>query len=265
MNSNLDMECKMLLELNDFIHHDNKMFEYHMNHIQLVKRYALLLNRRLDAHLDNHKLAYIALAHDLFKERSLDPSRTNLRWRGCLIPQDTNRYVRMNLDDLEEFGLDEYFNSSVQYHPLTAGLFLKKEFGIKDKEILYPVMFHSCPIISIYKELPKRTQTIIDIIMLSDKLSSNYLRINMREVDVKIDLDLAVFGSNGCEFNYTLGLYLARLISQGHSIEEQSMISTDYYHKRLCSMNPIYMGNTNNKLGGATIWQKRKSQAFRTH
>lgn len=77
-------------------------------------------------------------------------------------------------------------------------------------------MFHSCPIMSIYSTLNYRTRTMVDIISLSDKLSSNYLRINYKEKnEVSIDLDLAVFGADGKEFNYTLGLLIARLISQG--------------------------------------------------
>ena len=207
----INLENKMLLDLNVFIHHNNKMFDYHMKHINLVKDYAIIINKKLNSHLNIRKLSYIALSHDLFKERSLDPSKTVI-WEGHDIPQDTNRYVRSNLDILEEYELDEYFNSSIQYHALSAGIFLIKEFGITDKEILYPVMFHSCPIISIYEKLDLRTRNMIDIIMLADKLSSNYLRINYRETEVRVDLDQAVFGSNGREFNYSLGLYLARLI-----------------------------------------------------
>lgn len=262
-NNETDLESKMLLDLNTFIHGKNKMFEYHISHIQLVKKYAILLNRKLNAKLSTRKLSYISLAHDLFKERSLDPKLTDVVWRGYNIPQDTNRYVRSNLSILEEYGLDEYFNSSIQYHSLSAGLFLIKEFNIRDKEILYPIMFHSCPIIPIYENLSPRIKTMTDIIMLADKLSSNYLRINQRKLEVRIDLDQVVFGTTGREFNYSLGLYIARLIAQGKSEEKQSLLSTDHYYKRLCEMNPFISNNCNiKKLGGAKIWPERKSQVW---
>lgn len=265
--NDFDLESKMLLELNKFIHSENKMFGYHMKHIQLVRKYAFLLNKKLDAHVPSRKLSYIALSHDLFKERSLDQSKDDkISWRGHNIPQDTNRYVRTHLDVLEEYGLDEFFNSDIQYHALASGIFLRTEFGITDKEILYPVFFHSCPIISVYEKLSPRLRKIIDITMLSDKLSSNYLRINYKKCEVRIDLDQAVFGSSGKEFNYTLGLFLARLIGQGKSDEKQSNISTEYFYKRLCDSNPIISKNYNiKKLGGNDIWPERRSQVWRTH
>lgn len=262
---NIDLESDMLIELNTFIHHDNKLFVYHMNHIKLVRRYAILLNKKLNTNLSNRKLSYIALSHDLLKERSLNPKLGSVKWNKYDIPQDTTRYVRENLNILEEFNLDDYFNTDVQYHALAAGIFLIKEFKIKDPEIIYPVVFHSCPIIPVYKNLSLKIRNMIDIIMLSDKLSSNYLKINLRSVPVRIDLDQVTFGNNGNEFNYTLALFIARLISQGKSEEEQSILSTEYYYKRLCEMNPLISKNCNVKmLGGARIWEKRKSQVWQT-
>lgn len=262
-NNDISLENKMLIDLNTFIHHENKLFEYHMKHIKLVKDYAILINKRLNSHLSIRKLTYAALAHDLFKERSLNPELTDVTWKGINIPQDTNRYVRSNLSILEEYELDEYFNSSIQYHSLAAGIFLIKEFEINDKEILYPIMFHSCPIIPVYEKLSFNIRTMTDIIMLADKLSSNYLRINLRESEVRVDLDQAVFGSNGREFNYSLGLYLARLIGQGKSEEKQGCLSTEYYYKRLCETNPIITENCNiKKIGGNKKWEKRKSQVW---
>lgn len=264
LKNDLDPEYKMLIDLNSFIHSDSKMFDYHMRHIRLVRRYAMLLNKKLGGRMSNRKLSYIALSHDIFKERSLNQERDgNVIWNNHNIPQDTNRYVRMNLHVLEEYGLDEYFNTDVQFHSLAAGIFLRSEFGITDKEILYPVFFHSCPIIPVYEQLDPRLKAMIDVIMLADKLSSNYLRINYRQSLVRIDLDQAVFGANGREFNYTLGLFIARLIGQGKSEEKQSNISTEYYYKRLCDQNPIISKNINiKKLGGNGVWPKRKSQAL---
>lgn len=252
------IENKILLSLNAFIHQGTTLFDYHMNHINTARKYAMIINKKLGGIIDNRKLEYVTLAHDLFKERSLDESKIFVKWKGHEIPQDTNRYVRLNLNILEEYGLDDYFNTDIQLHPLAAGIFLYKEFGIKDKEILYPVMFHSCPIIPVYETLTPRERLMIDIMVLSDKLSSNYLKINMRNIEVRVDLDQLVFGNNGREFNYTMGLFVARLIGQGKSEEEQSVITTDYYFKRLCESNPFIQDKYSFKdLGGAKLWPKR--------
>lgn len=262
---NLDLESKMLLDLNTCIHKENKLFDYHMKHIRLVRRYAMVLNHRLNSHISTEKLSYIALSHDIFKERSLDLTKDGtIDWNGHNIPQDTTRYVRTNLHVLEEYGLDEYFNTDVQYHALAAGIFLRTEFGITDEEILYPVFFHSCPIIPVYEKLSEKLRMIIDVTMLADKLSSNYLRINYRNSSVRIDLDQTVFGTTGNEFNYTLGLFMSRLIGQGKSNEAQSTLSTEYFYKRLCDQNPIISKNYNIKrLGGNELWPRRKSQVWR--
>lgn len=128
IDANFDPESKMLLELNELVYQNPKWNEYHMEHIKLVRKYALLINKRLGHHLSNRKLSYISLAHDLLKESGLDTSR-NIEWCGHIIPQDTTRYVRTNLDILEEYNLDEFFNSSCQYHALAAGIFLRKNLG----------------------------------------------------------------------------------------------------------------------------------------
>lgn len=256
----INPEANMLLELNTFIHGNNNRYESHIRHIELLKEYAWIICDRLNIKIDKKKLHYIAFSHDLFKERSLNP-KIEVEWKQFNIPQDTVKYVRMNIDILEKFGLDDYFNSDCQFHALCAGIFLYKEFGIRDPEILYPVFFHSCPIISVYETLPARIRMMVDIIMLADKLSSNYIRINMREVDVKIDLDQVVFGTDGREFNYTMGLYLARLINQGKSNGKESEKATKYYFERLTDMNPLCK---HIKLGGAKKWPKRKSQVLKT-
>jgi hypothetical protein len=260
----VDLEEKMLLDLNTFIHQDTKQFEYHMKHIDLVKKYSLIINNRIGLRIDSHKLAYIALAHDLLKERGLDPSCTK-QWKNHDIPQDLNRYIRLNLDVLETYGLEDYFNTDIQQHPLAAGIFLHKELGIRDPEILYPIMFHSCPIIDVYETLNRRIQTMIDITILSDKLSSNYLRINLKNSEVRVYLDQVVFGTSGNEFNYTLGLFIARLLGQGNSTEIHSVEATEYYYKRLCDINPL-MSNLKSysikKIGDAKIWPKRNSKVL---
>lgn len=259
------LDSDRILDLNEFIHKDSKLFDYHINHIHLTRRYALLLADRLGSNIDPNKLEYIALAHDLFKERALNKKKIFVEWEGLQVPQDINQYVRLNLDILEGLLLDEYFNTDIQLHPQAAAIFLIKEFGINDPEIIYPIIFHSCPIIPVYETLSQQTREAVDIIVLADKLSSNWLKINTRTVKVRTDLDLMVFGLNGREFNYTLGLLVARLISQGNSKEKNSVISTNHYHKRLKDQNPLTMQNISlRKLGGNAIWPKRKSQHWMT-
>lgn len=256
---------KLIIELNEFIHQNNSMYAYHMKHIKLVRNYALQLNRRLDLNLDSRKLTFASLAHDTLKERSLNPDEPDMTWKKCIIPQDLNRYVRTNLDILEKFHMDDYFNSSCQFHALAAAIFLYKELDIKDPEIIYPVMFHSCPVIEVYDILPKKVQNMVDVIMLADKLSSNYLRINFRGSEVRVDLDQVVFGTTGMELNYSLGLYIARLISQGKSEDNISIAATEYFYKRLKENNPFMFENYSlKKLGGSKIWPRRKSQVWRT-
>lgn len=253
-----------IMELNDFIHSGTPLYEYHMKHIDLVKKYSLLLCKRLDLNVDRRKIRYAALAHDILKERSLNPNGPEVVWNGHEIPQDLNWYVRTNLDILELFQLDDYFNSSCQYHALAAGIFLYKELDISDPEIIYPIMFHSCPIISVYNTLSPKVKNMVDVIMLSDKLSSNYLKINFKKSNVRTDLDQVVFGDTGRELNYSLGLYIARLISQGKNEDEQSSIATEYYYNRLKANNPfIFYNYSIKKLGGAKIWQPRESQVWK--
>lgn len=252
---------KYLIQLNEDIQKNSDRLDYHMAHIRLVKQYALIVNKRLGYNIDASKLSYAALAHDLFKEHGLDPKNTESEY-----PQDLNKYVRENLNTLKIFGLDDYFNSAAGLHPLAAGIWIYNNLGISDPEILYPIMFHSCPIMDVYFTLPFKTRTMIDIICLSDKLSSNYLRINMLEEKVRVDLDQVVFGSSGREFNYTLGLFIARLLSQGKKDNKESLKATDYYYKRLSDANPFISKMPDiKKLGGNKKWEKRKSQALMIH
>ena len=251
-----------LLKLNHFIQSlDEERLEYHMKHIKLAMKYALLLNRRLGYPTNSKKLAYVALLHDILKEKSFKPDDQERKYEDLVIPSDVVKYVRLNLDILEEFDMADYFNSDAQWHPLAGGIFVYKELGIKDPEIIYPIMFHSCPIIAVYKGLDYRTRTMCDIMMLADKLSSNYLRINYKEHQVSLDLDAAVFGLGGKEFNYSLGLLLARLINTGKIEGEESKITNEYYLNRFLETNPWVKEV---KIGGSKKWPKRKSLAFLT-
>ncbi|MDE7346513.1 MAG: hypothetical protein K2N48_07210, partial [Muribaculaceae bacterium] len=230
-----------------------------MAHITLVERYAHAINKRLGGVLDNEKLSLIAISHDSFKERCLDVTQ-EVFYMGSAVPQDTNAYVRSNLDVLDKFDLGDYFNTSVQLHPLAAGIWMNTVLEIEDPEIIYPICFHSCPIVSVYCELPELVQTYVDVIMLADKLSSNRIRIDIQKTPVLLDLDLAVFGANGNDFNYTTGLWLARKIGQGKSNEQEGVISCQMYYDRVRNMYPFMPEQFSlKKLGGKQLWPRRQS------
>jgi HD superfamily phosphohydrolase YqeK len=214
---------------------------YIVEHLYLAEDYAYDIGARFSRLEEYHvdKLKFAALSHDILKDRSvekLDNDKTE--YDGHIIPKDLNRYVRLNLDTLAPYGLDEYFNTDIQLHALAAGLFLIKELGIEDPQILYPVFFHSCPILDIYKTLDDTTQLMVDIITLSDKLSSNTIRWTNGK-NPPVNLEKLVFGTYGEEFNFTAGVLAARLISQGKSTEKHSLEMTDFYYRRVAEQNPI--------------------------
>ena len=249
-------EGSVVNSLNDFIYKGTERYEYHMNHIHLTRSYALLLNKKLRSSVSPKKLEYISLAHDTFKKVPGD-DKSPLVWKGHTLPVDSNIYIRSNMETLETYNMDEHFNS-IENHPVVAAIFIAKELGITDPEIIYPIMFHSCPIISIYKTLSETIQNTIDIIMLADKLSSNYLKINMRETKVRLDLDRLVFGKDKNEFNYSLGLFVARLLGHEDSINYESMISTDHYYMRLTEVNKLIQKKYSLKsFGDYMKWPKR--------
>ena len=118
-----------ILGLNQAIHGKSEEYQYHLHHIHLVKLYAQIINQHLGNLYSDEQLRFIACAHDLFKERGFIRGRSIL-WNGILIPQDNNRYVRLNIQTLEEFGLADYFNTDIQLHGLASGIFLKNRLHI---------------------------------------------------------------------------------------------------------------------------------------
>lgn len=249
-------EIEFILSLDKYIHSRNgsDYSEYHIRHIEYTKQYAMILNERLGFEINSKKLSYAAYAHDLLKEKGL--TNTPDKYKKYPIPGDALGYVRTNLNVLAKYGMEDYFNSSAQYHPLAAAIFLDKELGINDPMIIYPIMFHSCPIMEVYKTLPVKIQNAIDIILLSDKLSSNYLRINYNHSPVKVDLEQLVFGTNGNELHYNLGLYIIRLISEKLS-DNYAKEALKYYENRFNDSMPITFKKI--QLGGSKLWPERKS------
>jgi HD superfamily phosphohydrolase YqeK len=235
-----------------------------MNHITLTAKYAMLLNDRLGFGLDTKLLEYISYAHDTLKEDYLKPEVNKDHLSKYEIPDDLNRYVRMNLDILSKFDLDTYFNTCVSLHALASGIFLFKYFEIENPEIIYPVIFHSCPIMEVYEQQTEYIRNMVDIILLSDKLSSNYLKIQ-DGIKSRCDLDKIVFGEDGRALNYELGLVVAKLIGMSKVVDKYSKASLEYYHNRLKQTNPLTISKnlTIKSLGGLKTWERRNSPVWK--
>ena len=252
-----------ILELNRKIRKGCKDQEYHMQHIGLAKDYAMFIRKKLGESTDRHKLGFAALSHDLLKENY---DKKDLFIDGMHIPGDLEKYVSSNIELLSTYHITPaMIKTDLQAHALGAAIFLIREYHINDPEIIYPVLFHSLPIIEIYRELPEKIQQMIDIMVLADKLSSNWLRINMNEEKVRCDLDQIVFGKDGKEFNFSLGLYLARVIGAGKNPDYTSDASTLYYFHRLRATNPLIQEKLSMKksLGEKQKWPKRNSVVSR--
>jgi hypothetical protein len=240
-----------ILKLNDKMREGCKWHDTHMHHITLVKDYATHINKMLGNPVNRHKLGFAALAHDTLKENYNEKTQVI---DGINIPGSIKEYVCSHIDIITKYVPEEYLYTDLQFHATGATIFLEKEMGITDPEILYPVLFHSLPVIEVYQNLDPKIQTMIDIMVLSDKLSSNWLRINKMDEEVRCDLDHIVFGPNGNEFNYVLGIYAARLIGAGKKPDYVNDTCTIHYFHRLHTQNPL----VNMKIRRNVLGKKRK-------
>jgi hypothetical protein len=254
-------QVRMLIDLDEANQKDSLPFGYHRHHIDLVCEYALIINERLNAKLDKVKLASIAYAHDLFKEVGLDIDKEKI-FNGKIIPQDIKKYISENKDVLDEYGMKDYVENYTD-HAVASAIYLIEEYNIKDKDIIYGILFHSCPIIPIYERLDEETKMYVDIITLSDKLSSNYIQLNSH-MKVRCNLEEIVFGKNGNEFNYTLGLFLARMISKGKDKDPINEESLEYYRNRLKSLFPFFPDMKLKDIGEKRKWEKSKSKVLKS-
>ena len=254
-----------LVEINQFTRNDCKegWLQYNMRHCSLMHQYASILVERLHYEVDDHVLQLIAWSHDLFKEKVLDKKQEYKEFDNIKLPQDINRYIRTNMSILEKYNTDMYFNSDIQLHPQAASIFLYQTYDISEPLIIYPILFHSCPIMKVYHTLDENIRTLVDIIVLADKLSSNYLRIHSNKTTL-FNLEQIVFGVDTNEFNFSLGLLVARLIAQGKSTEANSLESTAHYYARAKEINPLLMASSNLLKGKPKLWPKRKSLLVRT-
>lgn len=239
-----------ILKLNDEMRKGCKWHDTHMQHIKLVKDYATYINKLLGNPVNRHKLGFAALAHDTLKENYKEKTQVI---DDIFIPGSCEEYVRNNIDIITKYVPYEYLWTNLQFHATGGATFLHKELGITDPEIIYPVLFHSLPVIEVYKNLDPKIQTMIDIMVLSDKLSSNWVRINMMDEEVRCDIDRIVFGPDGNEFNYMLGIYVARLIGSSSEPDYVDDACTLYYWHRLHEQNPLIKMNLRKKILGKKI------------
>ena len=260
-NLKLNEQVKLLMNLDEANQKENILFDYHRKHIDLVYEYSLIINERLNANLDPIILGSISYAHDIFKESGLDVN-VEKKFQDTIIPQDIKKYVSDNKSILNEYGMEEYIDSFI-YHAMASAIFLIKELKITDKNIIYGILFHSCPIIPIYETLDEETKMYVDVITLADKLSSNYLKINAG-MKVRCYLERMVFGEEGNEFNYTLGLFLARMISKGKDKDHINEESLKYYKNRVKEIFPFFPNIKLKDLGDKDKWPKQKSKVLKS-
>ena len=240
-------------------HCSQELKQYHKDHCRKLIEYGNDIFAHLGIHDCRWELELIAYGHDLFKKYSLD--RGELELEGIKIPYDTKKYIDENKDVLEKFGLSMIDSENFSKHPTAAGIFLYKELGIEDPALIYPVFFHSCPVVSVYRELDERTRTLVDVVMLADKLSANSLTRDFKKWHKKVNMDLCLYGETGREFNYTNALLTAKILGQAGSKDVISVESVRYYYYRACEQNPA-LDKYSRLLGGKKPWKLKKVETL---
>ena len=104
---------------------------------------------------------------------------------------------------------------------------------------------------------------MIDLTVVADKCSSNYLKIQ-QYVPCNFRMEDILFGMDGKEFNFSAALFAARLIgSENYSDEFNKDINIFYLH-RLNRINPFIMDKVHIKdYGRKKIWERKPSILLR--
>ena len=258
-----DMEnSKILKELNEKWYSDLRTHKYHMAHLELFKRYAFEINLRLGHPFQEEDLATIAYAHDLFKDDNPKVKYTN-HGEDILVTKESIQKKYGN--SIEYFGFKKKEKSVLSEHAKCAALFVMncEELSDYNKDILYPIIFHSLPILRVYQDLTQEIQLMVDITVVVDKCSSNYLKIQ-QYVPCYFRMEDILFGADGKEFNFSAALFAARLIgSEKYSDEVNKDINT-FYLNRLNRINPFIMDKIHIKeYGRKKIWERKPSILLR--
>ena len=221
---------------------DEQEFNYHMKHCFVMEKYMNIIADKYDKFKFDKKLfSIITWSHDLLKDRE----------------HKFSTFYQKNTSNRKRFFLSDKMYDSVSTHAYRSAEFLSNyPFNVIDGKILFPILFHSVPIIDIMvKCLSQDTREYINITILADKLSSNYWRI-YNNIETPCDLALEVFGNNFDKFDYFKGIYIARLLDDYKYKNIYSTEATEYYRK-------LYDENQYIKLGEKKIWEKRKNPLFK--
>jgi HD superfamily phosphohydrolase YqeK len=213
-------------------------------HVENVVR---IIFEELDAparlRLDEGYLRVSALAHDVAK--GLKDSNASIHiFRDT---GDVKEYVRKNLDILDPYGLAYYFNTDIDYHALAGGIWLEKTYDIKDPRILYPIFFHTCPAVDVYKTLDEETRLYCDVLALADKMEKNDRKLkkniekNKKQKRYsKYDLNHILFGASGKEFNMTAALFMIRHLEfKDEESGNEARKAYRYFYDELRKISPF--------------------------
>jgi len=233
---------KVLIDTNILLHRHEEEFNYHIIHCYLMESYMNLIADKYDKYnFDKSLFPIIAFGHDLLKDRE----------------NKFSTFYQKNTSNRKRFFLSDSMYNSLSTHAYRSAEFLSNyPFNVTEGKILFPILFHSIPIIDVMiKYLSPATREYINLTMLCDKLSSNYWRIT-NGIKTWCDLDKIVFGDNGDELNYNKGLYYARLLNGIKYKNKYSIQAEEYYRK-------LYDPSVNIKLEEKKLWEKRNNQQLK--
>lgn len=231
---------KMLINMNIYLHIYEDKFYYHIKHCWLMEKFMnIIASKDTSFNYNRELLPIIAWSHDLLKDRE----------------DKFSKFYKENKNNLKRFHLTEEMYKSISPHGYRAAEFLSNyPFNITDGKILFSVLFHSVPIIDVIENiLTESTRKYVDLTLLCDKLSSNYLRIHEGE-KVLADIGKEVFGDNYDKLDIYRGLYIIRLFAKiiDKKNNEYDKQATEYYRKKWNEKYTIVLGEVKE-------WEKREN------
>lgn len=210
--SNINFNMFKAIKLNKKIHKNSAKYKYHMNHIIRAATYGAEINAKLDFPVERNKLNFALLMHDILKGSvSAEYMDDN---------DKKSDYIKDNYNILNKLNLYQYWKK-MSKHAVAGGIFvynLLKESNNLDgnEDIVRAIMFHSYPIVAVYKNLNKSNRIMIDIVVLADKLSSNWIKINdPSEESPKYYLEEELYGKDKKQIKFDYALVKAREIGMG--------------------------------------------------
>jgi len=183
-----------------------------------------VVSEKIDYKFDKKLFPIIAWSHDLLKDRE----------------NSFSKFYQENKNNIKRFHLTNEMRKALSEHAYRSAEFLSNyPFNITDGKILYSILFHSSPIIEIMNNvLSKDTKEYVNLTILCDKLSSNYLRIINNE-ETYFNLVNTLFGENLDEFNYDDGLYLISTFNNIYNNKYSKEVVEYYKSKSKLSITRI--------------------------